>query len=44
MCVYLPTNDVLFKLMRASIGLDKVEDVWIYNKGYSGYMTNETVN
>ena len=37
MCVYIPTNDILFKLMRATIGVDKVQDIWIFNEGYQSY-------
>ena len=41
MCVYIPTNDVLFKLMRATIGVDKVEDIWIFNEGYQSFNNAE---
>ena len=30
MCVYLPSNEILFKMMRACLGCDEVEDLWIY--------------
>ena len=30
MCIYMPSNEVLFKLMRACIGCEKAEDLWIY--------------
>ena len=29
-CLYLPSNDVLFKLMRACIGVERIQDLWIY--------------
>ena len=31
-CIFLPSNDVLFKLMRAGIGIQKIEDLWIYTE------------
>lgn len=34
MCVYIPSNEILFKLMKACIGCDKIEDLWIFNKKY----------
>ena len=35
MCVYIPSHAVLFKLMRAAIGVTRPEDLWIYqNPGY----------
>ena len=35
MCVYIPSNEVLFKMMRACIGCDNVEDLWIYHDKFS---------
>ena len=32
MCIYLPTKAVLFQLMRACLGVYKVEDLW-FNQG-----------
>ena len=29
MCVYMPSNAVLFKIMRACIGCENIEDLWI---------------
>jgi len=31
-CVYIPSNELLFKMMRACVGCEKVEDLWIYDK------------
>lgn len=28
--VYIPTDDIMFKLMRACLGCSKIEDLWIY--------------
>lgn len=33
--VYLPSNELLFKMMRACVGCEEVEDLWIYNKQYN---------
>lgn len=30
MCIYIPSNQVLFKMMRAAIGVSRAEDTWIY--------------
>lgn len=38
MCVYIPSNDVLFKLMRATIGVTSAEEMWMYNSGYSSFL------
>ena len=27
-CIYIPTKDVMFKLMRACVGVKHVEDLW----------------
>ena len=35
MCVYIPSNEVLFKMMRACIGCEHVEDLWIYHDKFS---------
>lgn len=35
MCVYIPSNEVLFKMMRACIGCENIEDLWIYHDKYS---------
>lgn len=35
MCIYMPSNEVLFKLMRACIGCEKIEDLWIYDNNYT---------
>ena len=43
MAVYIPSNDVLFKMMRATIGVTRVEDLWIYNPGYSSYLQTGSV-
>ena len=32
MCVYIPNKKVLFKMMKACIGVEDVEDLWIYNE------------
>ena len=32
MCVYIPSRDLIFKMMRACIGCEKIEDLWIYNE------------
>jgi hypothetical protein len=29
-CSYLPKKELLFKMMRACIGCDKIEDLWIF--------------
>ena len=31
MCVYIPSRELIFKMMRACVGCTKVEDLWIYN-------------
>lgn len=31
-CVYIPSPEMLFKLMRSSIGCHEPEDLWIYDK------------
>ena len=31
MCVYIPSSLVLFKLMRACVGVEDVKELWIYN-------------
>jgi len=30
MCVYLPSNEVMFKMMKACLYVQRVEDLWIY--------------
>ena len=37
-CVYIPSNDVLFKMMKATIGSKVIKDLWIYNPGYSSHI------
>ena len=32
MCVYIPSKEVIFKMMRACIGCTSVKDLWIYNE------------
>jgi hypothetical protein len=32
MCVYIPSKEILFKMMKACIGVDKPQDLWIYNE------------
>jgi len=32
--IHLPSRDVMFKLMRACIGVEKPADLWINQKGY----------
>lgn len=32
LCVYIPSKDLMFKMMRACIGCECVEDLWIYNE------------
>ena len=32
MLVYIPNKPLIFKMMKACIGIDKVEDLWIYHK------------
>lgn len=31
MCVYIPSKELMFKMMRACIGCEKPQDLWIYN-------------
>ena len=33
-CIYLPTNDMILTMMRASILVEKPEDLWINNQGF----------
>jgi hypothetical protein len=35
LCVYIPSAEVLFKLVRACQGCKKLEDLWIYNPKYA---------
>ena len=35
MCVYIPSNEVLFKMMRACIGCENIEDLWFYHDKFS---------
>lgn len=35
MCVYIPSSEILFKMMRACIGTYAIEDLWIYNEKYT---------
>lgn len=30
LCIYIPSDELLFKLMRSCIGCDYIEDLWIY--------------
>ena len=32
MCVLVPHRDVLFKMMKACVGVEKVQDLWMYNE------------
>ena len=32
MCLYIPSPSVLFKMMRACIGVEEVEELWMYNE------------
>ena len=32
MCLYIPSPLMLFKLMRACIGVEKITELWIYNQ------------
>ena len=35
MCVYLPSDYLLFKMMKACIGVSEPEDLWIYKSAQS---------
>ena len=35
MCVYIPSNEVMFKMMKACLEVEKVEDLWMYSEKYS---------
>ena len=30
-CIYLPSNDLLFKMMRAAIGIEDIKDLWFWS-------------
>ena len=40
MCVYIPSKLVLLKMMRACLGIERVEDLWIYHKDHSSNRQN----
>lgn len=35
MTVYIPTKDIMFKLMRGCLGCQNVEDLWIFHEDYT---------
>ena len=35
MSVYIPSPDLLFKMMRACIGCQSIKDLWIYNETFN---------
>ena len=39
-CIYLPTRQLLFKMMRACIGVEEPEELWIYNSA-TGFTVDE---
>ena len=32
MCVYIPNRPLMFKMMKACIGVERVQDLWMYCK------------
>ena len=35
MTVYIPTKDIMFKMMRACLGCQNIEDLWIFNEDHT---------
>ena len=43
MCVYIPSNEVMFKMMRACLEVKEIKDLWMFNEKYSKRVVDTTV-